>query len=243
MNLMEMVGLLKMFENSIENLVIGFFKFKNFLPCFEIFNSLPNLKSLILDNCDVENLNGEALNPIKTLKSISFQSCNDNFFKIFIKQESIEKIKVSNDVCTLNGFPNDIFNEICKNSKNLFHVVLEGFETGSYFDCNEFPYKITKLETTMITFRSYLGIRTPRINFLESQNGSLKELTIHELPYDFDGGRVLKYIFEEMNLETFYYGKIPLILNGQKQEIKEFKAHKIQVTCTYEMLWQFPCKY
>jgi len=68
-------------------------------------------------------------------------------------------------------------------------------------------------------------------------------LTIHKLPFDFDGGKVLKYIIEEMGLQKFYYGKIPLILNGRKQDVKEFEANEIQITSTYEMFRQFPSKY
>ena len=240
--LKEYITYLKSYAKSIEVLEIGFFNFKNFLSCFEIFNSLRNLKTLTLNNCQIEKLNGEAVNPIETLKTISFIKCDDNIFKIFINQDSIEKITVQNNNLTWNGFPHEIFNKICKNSKNLFHVVLEGAGTGSYFDCDEFPYKISKLETTMITFHWYVGIRTQRIHFLESQKGSLKELTIHELPYDFDGGRVLKYIIEEMKLDKFYYGKILLILDGQKQEVKEFAASEIQITGAIEMIRQFPCK-
>ena len=129
---------------------------------------------------------------------------------------------------------------MCKNSKNLDHLVLIGAGTGSFFDCDEFPFKITKLETSMITFHWYVGIKGARVDFLRSQKGSLKELTIHELPYDFDGGKVLKYIIEEMNLNTFYYGKIALILNGQKQKVKEFTASEIQITSAFEMIRQFP---
>ncbi|KAL7014178.1 hypothetical protein ACKWTF_015783 [Chironomus riparius] len=236
----EYLKFIKSFADSVEILEIGFFKFKNFLSCFEIFNSLKNLKSFTLTNCQIEKLNGEAVNPIKALKTISFNKCDDNIFKIFINQDSIEKITVQNNDWTWNGFPHDIFNEICKNSTNLSHMVLEGAGTGSYFDSDEFPYKISKLETTMITFHWYVGIRTQRIRFLESQKGSLKELTIHQLPFDFDGGRVLKYIIEEMKLDKFYYGKIPLILNGQKQEVKEFAASEIQITSAIEMFLQFP---
>ncbi|CAG9809568.1 unnamed protein product [Chironomus riparius] len=166
---------------------------------------------------------------------------SDNIFKIFTNQESIEKITVSNHDWTWNGIPHDVFNEICKNCKNLDHLVLEGAGTGSYFDNDEFPFKITKLGTSMITFHWYVGIRSPRVYFLESQKGYLKELTIHQLPYDFDGGKVLKYIIEEMNLDKFNYGEIPLIQNGQKQAIKEFEASEIQITSAYEIVTHFTC--
>lgn len=96
-------------------------------------------------------------------------------------------------------------------------------------------------ETSMITYHWYVGIETARINFLQVQTGYLKELTIHQLPYDFDGGKVLKYIIEQMGLNNFYYGKIPLIIHGTKQQVKKFSANEIQIQSVYEMFRQFNC--
>ncbi|KAL7014181.1 hypothetical protein ACKWTF_015786 [Chironomus riparius] len=92
----------------------------------------------------------------------------------------------------------------------------------------------------MITFHWYVGIKSARISFLKTQFGHLKELTIHQLPFDFDGGKVLKYIIEDMELITFNYGKIPLILNGHKEDVRDFEASEIQITSAFEMFRQFP---
>jgi len=62
-----------------------------------------------------------------------------------------------------------IFNEICRKYENLNHLVLKGAGTGSYFDNDEFPFKISKLETTMITFHWYVGIKSARVNFFDIQ--------------------------------------------------------------------------
>ncbi|XP_070509128.1 uncharacterized protein [Chironomus tepperi] len=196
--------------------------------------------TLHLRNCSIESLN-EALPILPSLKSLTFNKCNENVFKAFTNQEALKKITVGNNQWTWNGFPHDIFNEICRNSKNLNHLVLDGAGTGSYFDCDDFPYKITKLETTIISFNWYVGIRTQRNAFLKSQQGNLKDLTIHQLPYDFDGGKVLKFIIEEMKLDNFYYGNIPLIVNKVKQVVKEFTASEIQITSAVEMIKQFLC--
>jgi len=122
----------------------------------------------------------------------------------------------------------------------LDHLVLKGAGTGSYFDCDDFPYKVTKLETTMISYNWYVETKNERVSFLKSQKGKLRELRIEELPYDFDGGRVLKYIIDEMNLKTFYYGDIPLIINWERQIVKEFEASELQITSAIEMIKQFP---
>ncbi|CAG9811548.1 unnamed protein product [Chironomus riparius] len=95
------------------------------------------------------------------------------------------------------------------------------------------------LEITMITSGWFVGIEGARTEYLKSLIGTLKHLKIQQLPYDFDGGEVLKYIIEDMKLETFYYGDIPLILNGQKQDVKEFSASETQITSAIEMIRQF----
>jgi len=224
------------FETSKQEL--NYFQFSDIQHFKKNLGQTENLVDLKLNNCSIDSWDGEVLPPINTLKSITFNKCNDNIFKIFAKQEAVEKITVND--WTWNGFPHDVFNEICENCSNLNHLVLIGAGTGSYFDNEKFPFRITKLETSMITFHWYIGIQNERVSFLKSQKGKLRELRIEELPYDFDGGKVLKYIIEEMNLETFYYGKIPLILGGQKQQVKEFTASELQITSAYEMFRQFP---
>jgi len=148
-----------------------------------------------------------------------------------------------NDDWTWNGFQHEILCGMKFNCKNIKHLVLIGAGTGSFFVSNSFSFKLYILDTTNITFHWYVGIMSGKINYSKDQLGHLKELTIHKLPFDFDGGKVLKYIIEEMNLDKFYYGKIPLILNGRRQDVKEFEANEIQITSTYEMLRQFPSKY
>jgi hypothetical protein len=232
------------FQTSVENLKIKNANFHNFRDFSKFFENLPKIKSIDSEKCSIDDFEkSDILVPISTLSSITFNKCNDKIFKTFLNQTSLTKITVINHDWTWNGFPHDVFNEICKNCKKLDHLVLIGAGTGSYFDCDEFPFQITILETSMITFHWYVGIKTQRISFLQSQKGCLKELTIHELPYDFDGGKVLKYIIEEMNLDKFYYGKIPLIRKGQKQEVRAFEANEIQIQSIFEMFRQFPCEY
>lgn len=207
---------------------------------YKKINKIENLKHLTLKNSNKSlQLDSKPLHSIGTLRSITLDHCNKNIFEAFSKQTSLEKIEVRNDSWTWNGFPHDVFNQICVNCKKLNHIVLNGLGTGSYFDTEEFPFKIKKLETTTLTYHWYVGIKGARVNFLESQRGKLKDLTISQLPNDFDGGKVLKFIFEKMNLRSFYYGKIPLIFDGKKQEIEEFEATEIQITSLYEMTRQF----
>lgn len=242
MNKKDIEKFLNYYKNSIECLELSFFKFKSFEECSGVLRNFKKLHSLKLNECSLESLNNETLSPIRSLKILSFVKCDDNIFKIITKQNTIKKISVSNENWTFNGFPHETFNEICRNCKNLNHMILEGAGTASYLDCDEFPFKLTILETTMITFHRYVGIRTASTSFLESQKGSLKELKIHQLPFDFDGGRVLKYIIEEMNLETFNYGNIFLIKNGIKQNVNKFSANETQISSANEKIRQYPGK-
>jgi len=241
-NFRRLLEFLKNYDESVEQLCIQYAKFKNFHEFSQLCGNLKRVNSLSFQNCGIDQSGLDSLSILPTLESISFDKCNDNIYKAFKKQNSLTKIQVQNDDWTWNGFPHDVLNEICKNCKNFDHLVLKGAGSGSYFDSDEFPFKIKKLETSMITFHWYVGIKTERVSFLRSQLGHLKELTIQQLPNDFDGGRVMKYIFAEMNLDKFYYGKIPLILNGKKQEVKEFAATEIQIRSALELIEQFPCK-
>lgn len=239
----EVCKLLKIYENSAKFIEIKNLKVKIFKDFFGLFHGMKNLQSIFLDHCNIDNQDDEALPNIKYLTTISFNKCNKNVYKIFRGQKSLSKIIVRNDDWSWNGFSHDDFNILAKNSVNLDSLVFIGAGTGSYFDNDLFPFRIRKLETTMITFHWYVGIRGARINFLQSQKGYLKHLTIHQLPNDFDGGRVLRYIIEEMNLETFYLGKTALILDGVKQNVHEFEATEINVASIYEMFHQFSSKH
>lgn len=218
------------FKDSIEQLELQ--NFKNNLD----FNGFNNLKLIIFRKCHItsfSNINFHGL------KEVIIEKCNENIFKLLRNQVNIEKITVKNDDWTWNGFPHEEFNNMVKTLPKFTHLILQGVGTGSYFDSDNFPMAITKLETFQITFHWYVGIRTERVDFLRTQLDYLKDLTIHQFPYDFDGGRVLKFIIEEMKLDTFYYKDQPLILNKTKYAVSMFEATEIQVCCIYEMCRQF----
>jgi hypothetical protein len=232
-------NLLKNNEKSIETLTLKNVQIQNFELISNIFFNFNVLKSLNLVNCKIIDDTESSLTIIESLKSILFHNCNGNFIKIFKNQKSVEKLTICSYKPSFNEFAREELNNLAKNLSNLRHLVFDGDGTSSYFDLDKFPYKIEILEATAITFNWYCGIETARLVFLKSQLGVLKELTIHNLPLDFDGGKVLKFIIEKMNLEKFYYGRIPLILNGIKQEIDEFSATETQIQSTYEMFRQF----
>lgn len=242
-NFEKVLKLLNKFRKTVEKLELRNLNTKHFYDFKNILSSLPKINSLILDNCSIENLNNETIENYSTLRSVTLKKCNENIFVILRNQESLEKIIIVSHESKWKGFYHEGLNEILIKSKNLKHVVLDGIGTGSYFDLENFPFKIHKLETTMISYNWYVGLKNSRTEFLKSQKGSLKELVIHQLPLDFDGGDVLKYIIEEMNLDKFYYGKIELILNGKKQNILEISANEINITSICEFFRQYPSNY
>lgn len=229
-------------KSCIKNLTIKNYEYKyGYGQIKQIINE-SNIKNLVLEKCFITKSSFDEHNIIeeKSWDMISFVCCNDSVFNMFENQKQITKICVTNKAWTWNGFPFDIFNTILKTSCTQ-EIVFVGAGTGSYFDHDHFPYKIEKLDTDMITFHWYVGIRTQRVSFLESQISFLKDLTIHQLPYDFDGGRVLHYIFTNMNLRNFYYKKTALIMNNVKQNVDQIDGvSEIQIQSLFELVRQFP---
>jgi len=235
--------IIKHMKGSIEILELEDFKRNQIREVLDLFEGCSKLRILKIKNCMIyEEVTLQHLAAIPSLKEVSFEKCDGNFFKLFHRQEGIIKITVRNPDWNWNGFSHDDFNDLVKALPNIDTIVMDGTGTGSYFDCDYFPYKIRRLETSMITFHWYIGIKTARKTFLETQKSFLKELVIHKLPYDFDGGKVLKFIIEQMGLDRFYYGKIPLIYDRQIQPVQEFMANEIQLCAMYEMFRQFPSK-
>lgn len=217
-------------ESDIINLKIRKAGTENNIQIYDIIDKSKNINSITFDRCN-STLNNIQLPHIPSLQSISFINCNDNIFNMFINQQNIECIYIENNDWTWNGFPHDTLNDIMKKSNNVKKLILRGSGTGSYFDSDEFPYTLCELDSTMITFHWYVGISGMRNNFLATQLNHLKKLTIHELPMDFDGGRVLKYIYETMNLEEFHYKLTPLISKKIIQKpLKKIEFTELNIT-------------
>ncbi|CAG9811323.1 unnamed protein product [Chironomus riparius] len=230
--------LFKMFNFSIEILKLQNVTFNSFENFAQTFLPMLSLKSLHLEKCSIGGKIIRSLPPIQTLKSIIFDECRGNLFKYFKNQRSVEKIGICRHKWTSIAFSITDFNKMASNLPSLSHLVMDGTGTSGYFDCGQFPFKIQKLEAFLMTFNWTQTI--PRLDFLKSQQGYLKELTIHKLPYDYDGGEMIKFIIEEMKLEKFNFGQIPLILNGRKQDVKELTAWEVNITAAFEIFRQFP---
>jgi hypothetical protein len=225
------------FAGCVENIQFLNVKFDKY-SC-GVLTTLKKIKILSFVKCTSSY--SEKLEPIQTLTELTLNDSSEDIFKVLSGQRSLKKICVEKLPLTWNGFPHEVLTVILKNSPNV-HLMLIGPGTGSYMDHEDAEsVKLQKLNTTMITFHWYVGIRTQRTSFLASQLDSLTELTIHQLPFDFDGGRVLKYICESMKLNKFQYRQTMLIDNFQKQIVTdEIEFCEIQIMSAFEIVKQFP---
>lgn len=238
--------LLTEFATSVEN--VKFVNVNFDYACWDSINQLKNIKSIGFVGCTTK-LKATTLNI--SLSEISFEK-SDEFMELFANQTTLEKVCIKNDDFTWNGFPHYALTSMLSKSPNPVHLKLIGFGTGSYFDfvldSNEYNNSLLKLDTldtTTITFHWYVGLKKGRTKFLENQLPYLKTLIIHNLPFDFDGGEVLKFICEQMSqLQTFKYRDVYLIKESKKQPVvDEIEFNEIQIKSAYEIVQQFPGLY
>lgn len=236
------------FKDSIESLKITETKMKNVEVVREMMKNLTNLKHFEVSDLNFvmqivcTPLNLPNLQSISMRKERIYNQSVEELFKLFHNSQQVDKVVLDIPEWSWHGFNHELFNELLKSFPKLNHLVMLGTGSASYFDQNSFPYKVEKLEAYLIGFN--WNETTPRLYFLKSQIGSLKELKLHKLPYDYDGGEVLKFIIEEMKLDKFYYGDKLMISNGKKRDdVEEIWFNEVTVTAGMEMLRQFPCKF
>lgn len=204
--------------------------FKNILLLIKLYKNNFPLKFNYTDDLSF------SLNNLQNLRDISFEYCNDYTFKLFEFQEKIKKISVKSDISTFKGFSHKYFDKILQSNK-IKHVTMLGMGTGEYFTFNNLTFDIETLNTSYLTYN--YNDKNNRKKYFEVKYGYLKNLTIHHFPFDFDGGNILKYIIEEMNLISFNYRNISLIKNKIKQPVYEFESSEHHITSIYEMCKQF----
>lgn len=231
---------IKHFRKSITDVIFESCTFENPFDLLTIFQTLPEITSVTFKNSMIDNFELKAEIPkIATLKSVSINDSDEYIYKFFENQISIERFAIGSFNRSLHGFHHEIFNDMVRTLPNINHFVFTGRGTVAYFDRTDYPFQVEKLEVESITFNWYVGIKSARNNFLNSQRKKLRELKIKQLPYDFDGGKILRFIIQKMDLKNFYYGDIPLILNWKKQDVKHISADETQILALFEMLQLF----
>ncbi|KAG5669016.1 hypothetical protein PVAND_016918 [Polypedilum vanderplanki] len=239
--LKKILAIINNYQDSIEGFEIFEVRTRVVKNISELIKSLTNLSIFKAVNITFVTNSACSSENFPNLKSISIIKDNneeghfENIFDIFKFSQSLEKVHLEVHEGIFNHNALSVF---LQTLPNLNHLILDGIGTASYFEQENFPFKISTLEAFSIS--SDWNSMQPRFQFLLSQIGCLKYLKLNRLPYDHDGGEILKFIIEEMNLEKFYYGEIPLILNGQKQEIEEIWFNEVTVMAGMEILRQFP---
>lgn len=236
---LDILEYLDLFRDSVEEIDIVDSIFENDIDLNRVLRGLTNLKALNFKGCKIKSMNFNEQNYQLSNNSVFFEDCNENVFDFLTNQASIKNIAIRSEKESWNGFPRQVFHNLVLTLDNVDFLKFEGAGTSNYFDYDSYPYRIRKLNAESLTMNYYGEISEPRLDYLSSQLNVLKDLKIHELPHDFDGAIIIKYIIESMKLENFIYGKIELICNGEKQCVKQFSANEGQILASFEIIKQF----
>lgn len=226
--------------NNISHIIFNKITLNNFNDYVNLIKNFKNLEIITFDHVYAHDLYlNDLINDIhENITTVNINNASIDILKMFDTNiNSLNKIKILDTYIMDNTFNNVIFNSILNKNKNIKHIILEGNGTLSYFNSYIFPF-IEKLEVETLNCGISYGIQ--RLKIIETNKNTLKEVRINKLPYDFDGGYILKYILEEMCLETFYYQNYPLILQSEKQNIVEIVLTENYISCIYELFKQFP---
>ncbi|KAL7014162.1 hypothetical protein ACKWTF_015772 [Chironomus riparius] len=240
-DLAQIHNFVKKFGNFVEIMNFKNIYIHNFELFLKVFGNFSNLKELIIEEGTVAASETGSIPLLPSLRSLTFEECCQNIFKLFVQQSAVKKVKFYRNKISNTRYLFDNFLLMTAAMPNLNHAIINGFAASLFFNSDNFTFKVQKFEATLLT--GWWSVTVPRLNFLKSQQGVLKELTVHRLPYDDDGHDVLKFIIEEMKLDKFYLRKIPLILDGKKQEVKKLTVSEYEICSMFEMFRQYPIQY
>lgn len=240
-DLNQVLEIANQYATSVENLKLEAVNFTNEnMNFYEFISKMIKLQHLTLQNCLLSDI------PMKTLKLPNLQSatllnCSDFNIKAFEAFNTLQSFKLEDH----RWFPDSPFDADLRNLlekvPNIKHLSLEGAGSSRFFDLNSFDFKIKRLDAYLMTFDWTQPQEFPRLDFLKSQLESLKEVNLERLPYDYDGGEVLKFMIEKMNLRKFTCGGQNLIMDGKKAErIDEVSFMEFQINAGLELIRQFP---
>jgi len=249
--------------------LLKFFKIKKFPYCDgyfdEVMHSINSVETFIIES--VKN-SGDILRIVKMLKFFpnlqkfalrhgrslnSKYNMEDNerieakkpFYKIIVDNAKKE-VKISSYIV-----------------RNCDEILLSLQTTFKEFQFKEFCYDDSTLRTQNITIYERFRFMNVMENVLESFKPSsgfycnifgnaaienavfnnIKSLTIPDFPVDFNGGKVMKFIIECMNLDYFQCKSTILISDMRKNFVGEISVSGNQISSFYEMLRQYICKY
>lgn len=226
----------------------------------EFINNILNIKVFRIESLTSLNDFVHVMDKLRSLKSLKIFNLQHGKVQMFCEDKKFYKIEidVNSQRIRLSRFilenyveiykllqicyPQFKFIEICYEESDLYSRRL-----NSYYLENKYVKIIPSENGTenelVKLLRNPFDINSTTQTILVTFGGCLKELYIRDIPFDNVGENALKYMIEEMKLETFCYGKVPLILNGEKQKLTELTLSGIQISSIYEMFRQFPSKF
>lgn len=236
-----------LFTNNIKYINFENIKFSNQNIIDELLNPCTNIEKINFVKCKFMKYESNKIidKKFNRLIKISFHECNKGFFTIWKKQSNIEELEVINYKITWVGFDHEEFIDLLNSINHIGTLKLTGQGTSSFLDnvTDNMNFKIDNLITDNITHNWYVGLaNSPRLKFLKKLfENNIKSIKINNLPYDFDGGDVLKYILNRKDIK-FYYKNTLLISEGQKQPVIDFSCTEIQMKAMVEMFKHFTIK-
>lgn len=239
-----LMNFLRNFEYSIVKLKLNLVNFSSSQLFYDMMENLKALNHLEVSKSQLFITEYPNHSFLPNLKSITISVSTRDFLRLFKAFKTLERIKFIDE--TQHGYYAEFLFELSNLLEavpNIKHLTLEGAGTSNFFTqgCNNF--KLQKLDAFLVTPSWKHDINNPRLEFLQSQREHLKELNLSTAPYDYDGGKILKFILEEMNLEKFVCGNLKLIENGNRVEtIDEVSFTEVQTNYGCELMRQFPGK-
>jgi hypothetical protein len=207
--------------DSLKNLTLGDIK-PDYSSC-SLGVNLPKLESLTID-CVLECIYDEKLKINLT----------EQMFNLFKGNDSITNLQLAmtNAYSCVEEVKSKKFLEFMETLPNVKHLTLKGPNIVRFLNEN----LSSKLETL-----NTVSLDTD-VKFLQKQKKTLKELRLEKLPSSPGSSAIVRAIFEDMHLETFYLKNQALILNSEKQHA-ESSIDCDGIEPTLELLKHGRCKY
>lgn len=239
----KLLTLIDRFGDSVDSLELKNFHCDSGKTLLIILSRMKNLKELKIGGSLMFDYNPEDIP--EDLPEITYASLTDSsevFFNFLKNFKTLQKFKFIKDERKSENFNCSQLDELLTQIPSIKNLILEGSSTRGFFSRSQeaFTFKLTSVETDGINLSRNDGTTT-RLGFLKSQLGSLRDLRIKKLPFDYDGDEVLRFILEDMKLDKFYYNDVAFIKDGKKvKNIKEICFNEITIKAGMELLKQFP---
>lgn len=238
----KLLELLERYEETIESLELRNFHVDSGKTFLEILKKMKNLKELKISSGVMFAYDPNDIpEDLPMIESALLTDSSEIYFDFLKNFKNLKKFKFIKDDQSSGNFNFSKLNELLVAVPSIKHLILEGSSTRGFFSqqIDNLPFRLETIEADGINLSRHDG--QPRLAFLESQLGSLKDLRVKKLPYDNDGDQVLNFIIEVMNVQKFYYDGKAFIENGEKVKgIKEIWFNENTIKAGMELVKQFP---